>query len=445
MQDKQKLGKCKTCEDKLPIIISESSLVRLRATAERDENLVFTSLVHRIDYSILKESFSQLRKSKAAGVDKVTAREYADNLDENLYNLYQRLRRGQYVASPVKRIWIEKEDGKKRPIGILALEDKIVQKAVTTLMDVIYEPLFHDFSHGFRSGHSQHGAIAELRNKCISLNINWVLCADITGLFDNIDHNLLRETLRIRMNDGGIMRLIGKWLKAGVLEDDTISFYDTGTPQGGVISPVLSNIFLHYVLDDWYVKAALPKIKGKCFLIRFADDFIMGFQLKSDAKKLMELLPKRFNKYKLELHPKKTRLICFGKPPINGTTRETFDFLGFTFYWNRGLKGNWVLKKKTSRKRRNRFMRMVWEWCKANRHTPLKDQHETLCSKLRGYYQYFGVRSNYKVLEVVYEFTEKAWKHWLGRRHRDGYISHQKFSVMLRSFPLPKPRIVHNF
>ena len=431
--------------ERMPTLVGDSSLVRLRMKAEGDESLVFTSLSHRIDYPHLKESFRQLRKSKAAGVDKVTVKEYVRNLDENLYNLYQRLRRGQYAASPVKRIWIEKEDGKQRPIGILALEDKIVQKAVTTLLDIIYEPLFHDFTHGFRSGHSQHGAIAELRNKCLSLNINWVLSADITGLFDNIDHVLLRDTLRIRMNDGDIIKLIGKWLNAGVVEGENFSQSETGTPQGGVISPVLSNIFLHYVLDDWYVKEVLPEIKGKCFLIRFADDFIMGFQLESDAKDLLARLPERFSQYKLELHPKKTRLIAFGKPAMNGPGRETFDFLGFTFHWAKSLKGNWVLKKKTSRKRRNRFMRMTWQWCKDNRHEPIEEQHETLCSKLRGYYQYFGVRGNYKVLEVVYEFAIRSWKNWLGRRHRDGQISHIKFGDILRSYPLPRPRIVHRF
>lgn len=337
-----------------------------------------------------------------------------------------------------------KEDGKKRPIGILALEDKIVQKAVATLLGVVYEPIFHDFSHGFRPGRSQHKALPELREKCRKLNINWILSADIAGLFDNIAHHLLRDTIRLRVNDGGIIRLIGKWLKAGVAEGGEIIYPEKGTPQGGVISPVLSNIFLHYVLDDWYVKEVQPRMKGKCFLIRYADDFIMGFQMESDANRLMEVLPQRFNRYKLDLHPEKTKLIPFGKPPRSGKPKGTFDFLGFTFYWGKSLKGNWVIKKQTARKRRNRFMRMLWNWCKKNRHDPLKEQHVILCSKLRGFYQYFGVRSNYKVLEVVYEYAEKAWRHWLGRRHRDGYISHDKFRRIIKTFPLPRPRIVHN-
>ena len=294
--------------DKPPVLVGESSLVRIRMLAEADPSMVFSSLAHRIDLSLLRKSFRQLRKNESTGVDKITAKQYAENLDENLYNLYRRLRRGQYVATPVKRVWVDKEDGKKRPIGITALEDKIVQKAVATILGVVYEPIFHDFSHGFRPGHSQHKALHELREKCRKLNINWILSADITGLFDNIAHHLVRDTIRLRVNDGGIIRLIGKWLKAGVAEGGEIIYPEKGTPQGGVISPVLSNIFLHYVLDDWYVKEVQPRMKGKCFLIRFADDFIMGFQLESDAKRLMEVLPERFNRFELELHPEKTVL-----------------------------------------------------------------------------------------------------------------------------------------
>ncbi len=239
-------------KDVPPALVGESSLVRIEMLAKADPDMVFTSLAHRIDMYLLKKSFKELRKNESAGVDKVTAKEYSGNLDENLYNLYQRLRRGQYAASPVKRIWIDKENGEKRPIGITALEDKIVQKAVATLLGVVYEPLFHDFSHGFRGGHSQHQALNELREKCIGLNINWIISADITGLSDNIEHQLLRLAIRRRVNDGGIIRLIGKWLNAGVAEDTEIIYPEKGTPQGGVISPVLSNIFLHDVLDNWF-------------------------------------------------------------------------------------------------------------------------------------------------------------------------------------------------
>ena len=427
-----------------PILVPESSLAHIRSLAKQDTQMTFTSLVHKVDLFLLNKSFRQLRKNSATGVDKVTVEEYSANLDANLYNLYLRLKRGQYAALPVKRIWIDKEDGKKRPIGITALEDKIVQKAVTTILSEVYEPIFHNFSHGFRSKHSQHQAIAEIREKCYALNTNWILSADITGLFDNIDHNLLRDLIRTRVNDKGILRLIGKWLKAGVLEGDIIEYPDKGTPQGGVISPILSNIFLHYVLDDWFATVVQPRLKGKSFLIRFADDFIIGLQLESDAKRVLEVLPRRFNRYTLELHPKKTRLIAFGKPARKGKPQGTFDFLGFTYYWGKSLKGYWVIKKKTARKRRNRFMRMLWSWCKKHRHEPIRGQQETLCSKLMGFYQYFGVRSNFKVLEVVYEYAATAWKYWLGQRHRNGRLSYKKFSRFLTGYPLPRPRIVHN-
>jgi group II intron reverse transcriptase/maturase len=431
-------------KDKPPILVRESSLYRIRMLAEANPEMVFRSLAHRIDLSLLEKSFRRLRKNKSTGVDKVTAKQYGKHLDENLYNLHQRLCRGQYVAPPVKRIWVDKEGGKKRPIGIPALEDKIVQKAAATILELVYEPVFHGFSYGFRPGCSQHQAIQAIREQCYEQNINWILSADITGLFDNIDHKLLREIIRLRVNDGGMLRLIGKWLNAGVAEADEITYPETGTPQGGVISPILSNIFLHHVLDDWYVKQVQPRLNGKCFLIRFADDFIMGFQLESDAKRLMQILPKRFGRYKLELHPEKTRLIHFGKPPRSGKPNGTFDFLGFTYYWGKSLKGNWVIKKQTARKRRNRFTRMLWAWCKENRHETIEEQHATLSSKLRGFYQYFGVRGNYKALETVYEYAQEAWRRWLGRRDRDGYISHEKFEWILKSYPLPRPRIVHN-
>jgi group II intron reverse transcriptase/maturase len=429
-----------------PLLVGESSLTRIRMLAESDPNRVFTSLAHRIDLYLLKKSFRQVRKSKSAGVDKITAKEYAKNLDENLYKLHQRLRRGQYVATPVKRIWIDKEGGKKRPIGIPALEDKIVQRAVSTLLNVIYDVNFFDFSHAFRKGHSQHKALHELREKCQKLNIGWIVSADITGLFDNIDHKLLRGLIKRRVNDGGILRLIGKWLNAGVMEEGILSYPGKGVPQGGVISPVLSNIFLHYVLDEWFVEQVWPRMKGKCFIIRWADDFVIGCELELDAKRIMDVLPIRFNEYGLALHPEKTALIDFRRPPskVKGKGKGTFDFLGFTFYWSKSRRGYWVIKKKTAGKRLARYVKGLWRWCRANRHEPIKEQYRMLCSKLRGYYQYFGVRSNYKALEVVFDCAVKAWRFWLSRRSHKGGISWKKFGKIRDSFPLPKPRIVHN-
>lgn len=427
-----------------PLLISEPSFVKIRYLAENNPDMVFTALAHRIDLGLLHQSFRQVRKSEAAGVDKVTAEGYAKNLDENLYNLYGRLLRGQYVAMPVKRIWIEKENGKMRPIGIPALEDKIVQKAVETILYVIYDVDFYDFSHGFRKGHSQHMALHELREKCRSLNINWIVDADVSGFFDNINHALLREIIKQRVNDGGILKLIGKWLNAGVMEEGKLDRPESGTPQGGVISPLLANIFLHHVLDDWFVKEVIPRIKGRCFIIRWADDFIIGFELESEARKVMEVLSKRFDKFGLSLNMEKTKLIPFGKPKNGGSKSETFDFLGFTFYWGKSIRGYWVIKKKTARKRLLRFAKALWQWCRKMRHKSLKDQHKALCDKLRGYYQYFGVRSNYKALEIVYELAVKAWRYWLSRRSHKGGICWDKVKDFLMDYPLPKPKIIHN-
>jgi group II intron reverse transcriptase/maturase len=397
-----------------------------------------------MDVDFLHEAYRRLNKKGAPGLSGVTSAEYAEHLEENLIDLHQRLRCGRYKAPPVKRVWIDKDNGKKRPLGIPEFEDKIVQRAVEMLLSAIYEEMFHDFSHGFRKGRSQHKALHELREQCRQLNINRILIADITGLFDNIDHQKLQGFIQRRVNDGAIIRLIGKWLNAGVMEEDRLEYPDRGTPQGGVISPLLSNIFLHYVLDDWIAKEVTPRMKGKCFIIRWADDFIIGFQLETDAERVKAVLPKRFNRFGLELHPEKTDLIRFGRPPKKAKGPEksgTFDFLGFTFYWGRSRSGYPVIKKKTARKRLNRYLKMTWNWCKENRHDPIREQYRTLCAKLRGYYQYFGVRSNYKAIEAAYEYTEMAWCYWLSRRSHKGKVLYE---TLRETFPLPKPGIVHN-
>ena len=412
--------------------------------ARQYPDMIFTTLAHLMDVDFLREAHRRISKKGAPGLDKVTAVEYGENLDENLVDLHERVCSGRYKAPPVERVWIDKENGKRRPIGKPTFEDKIVQRAVEMLLSSIYEGSFYHFSHGFRKGHSQHQALHELRESCRNLNINWILNADVTGLFDNIDHHQLMKLIRLRVNDGGILRLIGKWLNAGVMEEGKVVYPDKGTPQGGVISPLLSNIFLHYVLDGWFYHEVKSRMKGRCFVIRWADDFIIGFEFESDAVRLMEVIPKRFERYGLELHPDKTALIKFGKPQTKSTGsggNGTFDFLGFTFYWGKSLKGYWIIKKKTARKRLNRFLKMTWNWCKENRHDPIQDQHRILSAKLRGFYQYFGVRSNYKALEVVYEYAEKSWRRWLSRRSQKGRVLYED---LRKAFPLPLPRIVHN-
>lgn len=423
-------------------------LQRIAEQAAQYPDTVFNNVYHLIDLEFLHEAYRLGRKDAAPGVDKVTAKQYAENLEANLLDLHERLRCNRYVAPPGERVWIDKEGGKKRPISKACFEDKIVQRAVVMILQAIFDQDFHPFSHGFRKGHSQHQALQELREQCVKLNIRWILDADVCGYFDNISRSLLREFIQRRVNDGGILRLIGKWLNAGVVEAGTLTYPDRGTPQGGVISPMLSNIFLHYVLDEWYVRDVAPRLKGRSFLIRFADDFIIGFELEEDARRVMDVLPKRFNRFELTIHPEKTVLVEFRPPPLRKTSdggKGTFDFLGFTHFWAKSRRGYWVIKRKTIGKRLRRFMKAIWQWCRENRHEDIQEQYETLCSKLRGYYQYYGIRGNFKMIEVVFEHTARAWRYWLSRRSQRSQISWEKFTRTLREkLPLPKPRIVHS-
>jgi RNA-directed DNA polymerase len=429
---------------------SQTVSTKLQGIAEQAiqyPDMVFTTLVHLIDVDFLREAYRLTRKDKSAGIDKVTAKEYAENLEGNLSDLYERLRTKRYVAPPVERVWIEKDEKSKRPIGKPTFEDKIVQRAAVMLLGAIYEQEFYGFSHGFRKGHSQHQALRELRELCMKLNIGWILDADVSGFFDNLEHRWLRRIIKRRVNDGGMLRLIGKWLNAGVVEGGVLTYPDKGTPQGGVISPMLSNIFLHHVLDDWFVKDVKPRMKGRCFLIRFADDFIIGFELEEDAQRVMDVLPKRFNRFGLTIHPKKTALIKFRKPgctEIKANGNGTFDFLGFTHYWAKSHRGYWVIRRKTRRKGVKRFLRSLWLWLKIHRHLPVKEQYEMLCIKLRGHYQYYGISGNYGVINKIYHYARRYWQYWLSRRSRKGYINWEKFVISIADrHPLPRPRIIH--
>jgi group II intron reverse transcriptase/maturase len=408
--------------------------------------MVFSTLAHLIDVDFLKEAFRLTRKQAAPGVDGVTAAEYARDLDANLRDLYQRMRSGKYRAQPVRRGWVPKDGGGDRPIGITALDDKIAQRAVTMILEAIYEQSFLDCSYGFRPGRRPHSALKELRDQALGLNISWVLDADISGFFDSLDHSHLREIIRRRVNDGGILRYIGKWLNAGVLDEGKLSYPEKGTPQGGVISPMLSNIFLHTVLDEWFEREVTPRMRGRCFMIRFADDFVIGFEREDDARRMMDVLPKRFARYGLTIHPDKTRLVPFGRPrrdDESGRGSGTFDFLGFTHYWAKSRRGFWVIKRKTKRKRLSRALSAVWQWCRRHRHVHVTEQYRALCSKLRGHYQYFGIRGNYRALQLLYERVRRAWRFWLGRRCSKGHVPWESFDAWCRVFRLPVPRIVH--
>jgi RNA-directed DNA polymerase len=425
-----------------------TKLKHIAEESERFPERVFTTFAHLMDVEFLTEAFSRLRKQAAAGLDEVTAANYAENLLDNLSDLHQRMKAGRYRAQPARRAWLPKDDGTRRPLAIPATEDKIAQKAVSMLLTAVYEPMFHGFSYGFRPGRSAHQALTYLREQCIGGNINWIVDADIRNCFGEIDRGHLRAILKSRVNDGAIIRLIGKWLHVGVMEEEgRVTIDANGTPQGGVISPILANIFLHTVLDDWFVREVRPRMTGNCFLVRFADDMVLGFEHKSDAERVFEVLPKRLGRYGLTVHPAKSRLVQFSRPNRRkGKGPGTFDFMGFTHYWGKTRKGGWTIKRKTQRSRVRRTMTRLWRWCKDNRHMPIADQYRALSAKLRGHYQYYGIRGNYKMLEAVFEYAEKAWKMWLGRRSRNGYIGWAEFETKYRaSLPLPKPHIVHSF
>jgi len=424
-----------------------TKLARIAKQSEQNPARVFTTLAHHMDEDFLREAFSQLRKDAAAGIDEVTVAEYQLNLREHMADLHRRLVAGQYRARPARRVWIPKGDGGRRPLAILVLEDKIVQRAVAMLLEAIYEPHFRDSSFGFRRYFSAHGAIIYLRQQCLELGINWIIDADIQKFFDTIAWNQLRDILQQRMNDGAILRLIGMWLHVGVLEGGQVVSQELGTPQGAPVSPILANIFLHVVLDEWFQNEVRPRMGGNCFVARYADDFVMGFGLKGDAERVFRVLPKRFERYGLRIHPEKSRLVQFSRPYWKrGKGPGTFTFLGFTHYWAKTLQGGWTIKRKTQGKRLSRFLSGIGDWCKEHLHQPLADQHQRLSAKLRGHYEYYGVRGNFKMLEVAYEHTRVMWKKWLRRRNSMNRMSWERFAEQVEAtLPLPMPRIVHVF
>jgi group II intron reverse transcriptase/maturase len=323
----------------------------------------------------------------------------------------------------------------------------MVQRAVVMMLEASFEPEFHRFSQGFRKGHSQHQALHELREQCRTLHIAWRVDAEVRGFFDNLDWGHLREFIQQRVRDGGRLRLRGKWLHAGVLESGALRYPDKGTPQGGVLSPMVSKVFLHRVLDAWCVKDVQPRMKGQCLRTRFADDCIIGCALEADARRVMDVLPKRFARFRRTMHPEKTASIAFKPPPSREPSARgtgSFDFLGLTHSWAKTRRGSWVIKRKTVGKRLRRFMRAIWTWCRDNRHAPLQEQYPTLCLKRRGSDQYYGIRGNVKMREVVCEHPERAWRYWLSSRSHTGHIRWQKFGDSVhRKLPLPKPRSIH--
>ena len=423
---------------------------RIAELARQKPEMAFTSLNHLLDLDLLREAFYRTPKDKAPGVDGQTYADYEAHLDVNLQSLLARVRSGTYHAPPVRRVHIPKGTGNEtRPIGIPTLEDKVLQRAVLMLLEPLYEPLFHTGSYGFRPGRSAHQALESLWKQLMDSTGGWILDVDIRKFFDTLDHGHLQVLLRHRVRDGVLLRLIGKWLNAGVLEDGELSHPDEGTPQGGVISPLLANIYLHYVLDAWLEQVVKPRLVGRVFLIRFADDFVLGFTCEADARRVLEVLPQRFGKHGLTIHPDKTRLLRFRPGPVgrNGSDSPppgTFDFLGFTHYWARSRKGRWVVKRKTATNRFTRAIKKISEWCRFHRHTPLSDQHTTLSSKLRGHFQYYGITGNSHALSAFRHFVTRVWKNWLSRRNRERSWAWSDHNRMLQRYPLPPAIAVHS-
>jgi RNA-directed DNA polymerase len=425
---------------------------RIAKLARDCPDMAFTNLAHYIDIAWLRKAYDLTRKDGAVGVDGQTAAEYEVNLMGNLQDLLNRAKSGTYVAPPVLRAHIPKagSPGETRPLGIPTFEDKILQRAVLMVLEPVYETDFLDVSHGYRPGRSAHGTLSSLRQQVMKMGGGWFVDVDLRKFFDTIDHGHLREFLKRRVRDGVILRLIGKWLNAGVLEKGVLTTPDEGTPQGGVISPLLANIFLHYVLDEWFVKEVCPRLKGKAFLVRYADDFVIGVAREDDARRIMEVLPKRMSKYGLTVHPEKTHLVRFQPPEDddsetparNHSEPRTFDFLGFTHYWGRSLQGAWVVKRKTAKSRFSRALKSLWEWCRKNLHRPIQEQHRKLSQKLNGHYAYYGITCNASRLSAFLRGARRIWKHWLNRRDNADSMTWAAYQRLERRYRLPPARIV---
>ena len=419
-------------------------LERIATLARQAPGMVMTSLSHHIDMTWMREAYRRTRKDGAAGVDGQRAADYEANLEGNLQSLIDRAKSGTYRAPPVRRVHIPKGDGKEtRPIGIPTLEDKVLQRAVTMVLEAVYEQDFSDCSYGFRPGRSAHMALDALWKSVMSMGGGWVLELDFRKFFDTLEHGHLRAILAKRVRDGVLTRLIGKWLNAGVLEGEVLTRPEEGTPQGGVISPLLANVYLHEVLDTWFERTVKPRLRGKAYLIRYADDAVMVFADESDARRVMEVLPKRCEKYGLTLHPQKTRLVQFRSPARGaGDPPEVFDFLGFRHLWALTLRGRWAVRRKTASGRFTSALRRVAQWCRSHRHLTIPEQQKMLAMKLRGHYAYYGIAGNYQGIGRFRHELLRVWRYWLGRRSWAGERTWTWFYEMLERHPLPWPKLI---
>jgi group II intron reverse transcriptase/maturase len=418
------------------------------ARTHRDR--AFASLHHVLDLEWMLEAYRATRKDGATGVDGATAADYAEHLEANLLDLLDRIKSGRYRAPPVRRSYIPKADGAQRPLGIPTFEDKVAQRAIVMLLETIYEQDFLPCSYGFRPGRSAHEALHDLRAALMTQGMRWVLDIDIKRYFDTIPHDQLRRFLDRRVTDGVIRRMIDKWLAAGVLENGSLSYSTEGTPQGGVISPLLANIYLHYVLDEWVATVVSQHLKGRYILVRYADDLVMAFEDHLDAKRVFRALGHRLNRFGLTLHPEKSRFIDFrfrrpGGRHHPATSGTTFDFLGFTHVWGRSLRGKNVVRQVTAKGRFARALSAATDWCQRNRHQPIRQQHAHLSAMLRGHYGYYGITGNGRRIRWYLHQVERTWKKWLSRRGRHGNFRWDRLRDLLSRHPLPPARITRQY
>ena len=410
--------------------------------ARKHPERVFTSLNHLIDIDWMREAWRRTRKDGATGVDGVTAQDYEADLEANLVDLLNRIKSGRYHAPPVRRHYIEKADGSQRPLGIPTLEDKVAQRAIVMLLEPVYEETFRSSSYGFRPGRSAHDALDAVFEGTFRDRLCWVIDCDISKYFDTIRFDHLRNFLDLRIKDGVVRRMLDKWLKAGVLDKGVLTRPETGTPQGGVISPILSNIFLHHVLDEWFETEVMPHMRGRCRLVRYADDALLLFETERDARRVLDVLGKRLGRYGLTLHPTKTRFVDFRPKRHGGHDGDaTFDFLGFTHFWAKSRKGYPVVRRSTAKGRFARAVKSVTDWCRRNRHKPLGVQQAQLARVIRGHCNYYGIRGNSTNISRFRHEVTHIWRKWLSRRHRQGRVNWERMKDILRLYPLPPAHV----
>jgi group II intron reverse transcriptase/maturase len=435
-------GKMSETSDSEIVSTKTERIVKL---ARQAPDMVIKTLAHHMDMAWLREAHRRTRKRGAVGVDGQTAEEYARQLESNLARLLEQAKSGSYRAPPVKRVHIPKDNGQSRPLGIPTFEDKVLQRAIAMLLEAVYEQDFLDCSYGFRPGRSAHQALTTLRDTLMEMGGGWVIEVDIRNYFGSIDHHHLREALGQRIGDGVVLRLIGKWLNAGVMEEGELSYPESGTPQGGVISPLLANVYLHVVLDMWFEREVKPRLGGKAKLVRFADDFVIVFEQETDARRVYEVLSRRFAKFGLQLHPEKTRLVPFKRPPPSkdddgrrGVAQETFALLGFQLFWGKSERGYWVIKVETAPSRFTRTLRRLSEWCRTHRHRPVAEQWKKLSRALVGHFNYFGVVGNAGRLLALSHEVYGTWRRWLNRRSQRSRMTWAKMRLLHQRYPLPK-------